>query len=141
MAAYRTDDPAMAWHNPFAFRPAQVTFWTTAVYLALLVPLVYIHETVPPAPDDDSPRLPSGVSLSEAWLDLANVSQAFHPANSRANDAVRNWLLLRTQEILDQNGVSWATRQASDVYGCSLCSSLPSLPWALGVLPGQPNLT
>ncbi len=95
----------MACHNPFAFRPVQVTFWTTAVYLALLIPLVYIHETVPRAPRDSG--LPTGLSLSDAWADLANLTQTYHPINSHANDVVRDWLLLRIQQILDQNGASW----------------------------------
>jgi len=99
----------MAFHNPFAFRPVQVTFWTTVVYLALLTPLIYIHETVPRAPAESG--LPSGLSLSEAWTDLANLTRTFHPYNSHANDVVRDWLLLRTQQILDQNGVSWTTEQ------------------------------
>ncbi len=97
----------MAWRNPFAFRPAQVTIWSTVLYLALLVPLIYIHETVPRAPADSV--LPAGLSLAEAWADLANITRAYHPLNSRANDAVRDGLLLRIQQILDRNGVSWKT--------------------------------
>ncbi len=97
----------MAWRNPFAFRPVQVSFWTTVVYLALLCPLVYIHEHVPPAPEDAA--LPPGLDLSEAWLDLANITRATHPYNSRANDDLRGWLLLRIQGILDRSAVSWST--------------------------------
>ncbi len=97
----------MAFRNPFAFRPVQVTFWTTLVYVALLAPLIYIHESVPHAPDDAD--LPPGLSLGEAWEDLANITRAYHPYNVHANDDVRNWILLRTQQILDQNRVSWTT--------------------------------
>jgi hypothetical protein len=99
----------MAFPNPFAFRPAQVTFWTTVVYLALLSPLIYIHENVPKAPQESA--LPKGLSLSEAWQDLANLTQEHHPFNSAANDAVRDWLLLRLQGILDGNGASWRTER------------------------------
>src|SRR3569833_2922885 len=97
----------MAFHNPFAFRPVQVTFWTTVVYLALLTPLIYIHEPVPRAPAESG--LPSGLSLSEAWTALATLTRTFHPYNSHANDVVRVRLLLSTQQILDQNGGAWST--------------------------------
>jgi hypothetical protein len=88
--------------NPIAFRPLQVTFWTTVVYLALIIPLVVIHETVLPAPDPS--HFDSGVSLAEAWSDLATLSQAYHPYQSRANDDVRAWLLKRLTEIKGQSG-------------------------------------
>jgi len=108
----------MIFHNPFAFRPAQVTFWTTAIYVALLCPLIYIHENVPKAPQDSA--LPLGLSLSEAWQDLANLTQEYHPFNSHANDAVRDWLLLRLQRILDENSASWSTDR-----GCTGWVPLP----------------
>jgi hypothetical protein len=101
----------MAWHNPFGFRPAQVTFWTTLVYLALLSPLIYIHENVPPAPADLN--LPHGLNLSEAWEDMASLTREMHPYNTRANDEVRDWLLLRIQQILDTNGAKWSTATAA----------------------------
>ncbi|KAI1864963.1 uncharacterized protein JN550_008509 [Neoarthrinium moseri] len=87
--------------NPIAFRPAQVTFWTTVVYLALLIPLVIIHETVPPAPAADS--LEVGLNLNEAWSDLATLARAYHPYNSRENDVVHAWLLERIREIKAEN--------------------------------------
>ncbi len=90
--------------NPISFRPGPVTFWTTLVYLALLIPIIVINETVPPAPTDFP-----GVNLTEAWLDLSTLTQAYHPYNSRYNEEVRDWLLLRTQQILDSNGAPWAT--------------------------------
>lgn len=97
----------MRFHNPFAFRPLQVTFWTTAIYLAILIPQIWIHENVPPAPAEAT--LPSPVSLNEAWADLGHLSETFHPFNSHANDDVRDWLLTRTQQILDRNGANWVT--------------------------------
>lgn len=90
--------------NPLAFRRGPVTFWSTIIYLAILIPLIVVNETVPPPPRE-SPF--AGVNLTEAWLDLARLTQAYHPYNSRANDQVRDYLLLRIQDILDQNGASW----------------------------------
>ncbi|OIW29450.1 hypothetical protein CONLIGDRAFT_631525 [Coniochaeta ligniaria NRRL 30616] len=92
--------------NPLAFRRLPVTFWTAIIYLAVLIPLIVVNETVPPPPRD-TPF--AGVNLTEAWLDLTRVTQAYHPYNSHANDQVRDYLLLRIQEILDQNGASWST--------------------------------
>ncbi|MBE3045092.1 hypothetical protein IMZ48_21570, partial [Candidatus Bathyarchaeota archaeon] len=66
----------MKWHNPLAFRPAQVTFWTTAVYLALVIPLVFVQETVPPAPKTPTPF--PGVNLDDAWADLTTITRAPH---------------------------------------------------------------
>lgn len=91
--------------NPFAFRPAQVTIWTTIVYLALLIPLIIINETVPPPPSTPTPR--PGINLTEAWVDLAALTQGYHPYNSHKNDEVRDWLLLRIQQILDENEADW----------------------------------
>ena len=96
--------------NPISFRPGPVVFWTTVVYLALLIPLVIINESVP-SPPGEIPA--AGLNLTEAWLDLTTLTQGYHPYNSRKNEEVRDWLLLRIQEILDQNGVSWA----SDISG------------------------
>ncbi|XP_044722220.1 peptidase family m28 domain-containing protein [Hirsutella rhossiliensis] len=70
--------------NPFAFRPGPVTFWTTVVYLAVVIPLVYVHETVPGAPADDA--LYGGLNLTEAWLDLQTITRTYHPYNSHEND-------------------------------------------------------
>lgn len=92
--------------NPLAFRPIQVTIWTSIVYLALLIPLIIINETVPPPPS----TVPySGVNLTEAWQDLAILTQGYHPYNSHKNDEVRNWLLLRIEQILEDNGADWTT--------------------------------
>lgn len=93
--------------NPFAFRPAQVTIWTTIVYLVLLIPLIVLNETVPSPPTTPTPY--AGVNLTEAWLDLAALTQGHHPYNSHKNDEVRDWLLLRIQQILEENGADWAT--------------------------------
>lgn len=93
--------------NPFAFRPYPVTIWTTVVYLALLVPLIILNETVPAPPSSPTPY--AGINLTEAWLDLATLSQGHHPYNSHKNDEVRDWLLLRIQQILDENRADWLT--------------------------------
>lgn len=92
--------------NPISFRPGPVTFWTTLVYLAILIPIVIINEEPPPAPD----QLPQGsVNLTQAWLDLTTLTKAYHPYNSRYNDEVRKFLLRRVASILDGNGVAWNT--------------------------------
>lgn len=89
--------------NPIAFRPAGVTVVVIIAYLAVLVPLLVIHETVPPAPV--SPTDHHGLNLTEAWWDLTELSNGYHPFNSRRNDEVRDWLLRRIEEILSENGV------------------------------------
>lgn len=90
--------------NPIAFRPGQVTFWTTIAYLAVLVPLIFVHETVPNAPAPG--EIEAGLDLDEAWADLATLARAYHPYNSRENDVVRAWLLRRVHEIKVENNAS-----------------------------------
>ena len=97
----------MRCQNPFAFRPVQVSFWTTVVYLAVVVPLLYVHETVPPAPADRS--LYRGLNLTEAWLDLQTITDGYHPYNSHRNDEVRDFIISRCKQILGHNGVDYAT--------------------------------
>jgi hypothetical protein len=82
--------------NPIAFRPLSVTFWTTVAYLAIFIPIVIIHETVPP-PE-------SSAAITEAWSDLDTLARDYHPYNSRENDAVHDWLLVRLRNILQENG-------------------------------------
>lgn len=97
----------MGARNPFAFRPGPVTFWTTVVYLLLAVPLIWVHETVPPAPAD--PNAVRGLNLTQGWLDLSEITRQYHPYNSRNNDGVRDYLLRRIATTLDGSGVSWRT--------------------------------
>ncbi|RMJ05072.1 Vacuolar membrane protease [Fusarium kuroshium] len=103
----------MRFSNPFAFRPGPVSFWTTVIYLALVIPLIYVHETVPSAPSDRS--LYQGLNLTEAWLDLQTISRAFHPYNSHENDVVRQFLIDRTKEILDRNSMPYTTETIGGV--------------------------
>ena len=115
----------MKWHNPLAFRPAQVTFWTTVVYLALVIPLIFVQEAVPPAPKTPTPF--PGVNLNDAWADLTTITRAPHPFNSRFNEDVRAYLLERIHDILNDNGVPWTQETSS-----------PSNPYvALGTEPGH----
>ncbi|EKD20800.1 uncharacterized protein L3040_000907 [Drepanopeziza brunnea f. sp. 'multigermtubi'] len=97
----------MTWYNPFAFVPMAVTLVTCLVYLAIIIPLLIVHETVPSAPEN--PTIYRGLNLTEAWLDLAELSNGYHPYNSHRNDEVRNWLLRRVEAILDSNGVNYET--------------------------------
>jgi hypothetical protein len=93
--------------NMITSGPMAVTLITTLVYLAIFIPLIIIHETVPPAPNN--PVLYNGLNISEAWLDLTTLTNGFHPYNSRRNDEVRNWLLRRIEGILRDNDVVWET--------------------------------
>ena len=92
-----------------------VTLTVVLLYLALCVPLITIHETIPPAPND--PTMYRGLNLTEAWLDLQELSNGYHPYNSRRNDDVRNWLLRRITEILDDNQVVYHTDSATSIDG------------------------
>ena len=87
--------------NPFAFTPLPVTIWTTAIFIALFAALLATHNVVPSAPSNHVP-IP-GVNLSQAWLDLQFLTNGFHPYNSRRNDAIRNWLLERIEDIVHQS--------------------------------------
>ena len=89
--------------NPVAFRPAPVTVITSFIYVALIVSLLFVHLTVPPAPKSLTPV--NGINLTEAWLDLRILSESYHPYNSRQNDRVRNWLLSRIEAILQRDSV------------------------------------
>lgn len=96
----------MKFHDLFLFTPISVTVITILVYLAVVVPLIVVHETVPKAPSNPVPYV--GVNLTEAWLDLDELTNGYHPYNSRRNDEVRNWLLRRIDQILKSNGASSA---------------------------------
>ncbi|KAI1411915.1 hypothetical protein F5Y13DRAFT_200600 [Hypoxylon sp. FL1857] len=94
----------MAVANPVAFKPFAVTFWTTIAYVALLIPLIVVHETVPPPPSN--PTLYSGLNLTKSWLELTELSREYHPFNSRRNDEIHDWLLLELEEIKRRNGAN-----------------------------------
>jgi hypothetical protein len=99
-----------------------VTLITVAVYLAVIIPLLIVHETVPSAPT--SPTLYRGLNLTEAWLDLSELSKAYHPFNSRRNDEVRDWLLTRIEAILDANEVQFTTEGSSGASSYAAARSL-----------------
>ena len=94
-------------YNPFSFTPLPVTIITALTYSALIIALLIIHLVVPSAPLNTAPR--QGINITEAWHDLQTLSNGFHPYNSRRNDDVRNWLLLRLDEILRTNGAAYQT--------------------------------
>ncbi|KAI1138564.1 hypothetical protein F5Y05DRAFT_43870 [Hypoxylon sp. FL0543] len=91
----------MAVANPVAFKPFAVTLWTTIAYVALFIPLLVVHETVPPPPSN--PTLYSGLNLTKSWLELTELSREYHPFNSRRNDEIHDWLLLELEEIKKRN--------------------------------------
>jgi len=97
--------------NPFAFTRGPVTVITTLIYAAIIVALIVTHSTVPPAPKTAVPI--DGVNLTEAWHDLQLLSSSYHPFNSRQNDKVHDWLLLRIEAILSENKASSLTTTAS----------------------------
>lgn len=103
----------MKLRNPLEFRHGPVNFFTTVIYLALIVPLLYVHETVPSPPAEEA--LSSGLSLSEAWRDLLNITREFHPYNSRANEQVREFLMERSRQILTRNNIHYTTELAGGV--------------------------
>ncbi|GAO16622.1 hypothetical protein UVI_02012440 [Ustilaginoidea virens] len=117
--------------NPFAFRPLQVTFWTTVVYLAVFISLIHVHETVPSAPSPD--KLPQGINLTEAWSDLQVITRFYHPYNSHENDIVRDYLIRRSREILDRNGVNYTTDLTGGVPWQSSYMSSASVGVGVGV--------
>jgi len=90
--------------NPLGFRPLQVSFWTTIIYIAVLVSLVFVHETVPSPPADTVAY--AGLNLTKAWSDLLVLTRAYHPYNSRENDRLHDWLLLELEAIQAKNGAA-----------------------------------
>ena len=91
----------MKLRNPIGFTPIPVTVITSLVYAALIIALLVVHHTVP-----EASKGIAGTNLSEAWLDLQQLSNGFHPYNSRRNDFIRDWLLTRIETIVRENGVS-----------------------------------
>lgn len=92
--------------NPLAFTPWPVTIITILVYLAFLVPLLVIHHVVPAPPSSATPSPFTGpgaasLNLTEAWSDLQLLTNGFRPYNSHKNGLVREWLLKRIYEIVD----------------------------------------
>ncbi|KAJ9620478.1 hypothetical protein H2203_007684 [Taxawa tesnikishii (nom. ined.)] len=95
--------------NPIGFTPLPVTIWTTLVYTALFAALLVVHHVVPSAPSNPTPKKWEGVNITQAWLDLEELSGGFHPFISKSNVEVRKWLLQRVGEILDANHADWKT--------------------------------
>lgn len=93
--------------NPIGFTPWPVTFFTITVIGGILAVLVTLHNHVPSAPSNPTPV--KGLNLTEAWHDLQVLTSGYHPYNSRKNDEIRNWLLLRIEEILQRNNLTFAT--------------------------------
>ncbi|KAI9721890.1 MAG: hypothetical protein M1828_004985 [Chrysothrix sp. TS-e1954] len=109
--------------NPFRFAVAQVTVVIIALHLGLFTGLLYVHHVVPSAPRTTTPF--NGVNITEAWLDLQQLSDGFHPYNSHRNDEVRQWLRGRIDDILKRNGIVYETQQAVPNEHASMNHSLP----------------
>ena len=91
--------------NPIAFVPTQVTIICSVVYIALFAVLIWVHTIVPSAPSSATPV--KGINLTEAWFDLSYISNGYHPIDSRRNEAVRDYLVKRTEEILERNSAEY----------------------------------
>jgi hypothetical protein len=89
--------PSLSRSNPLGFTPWPVTIITSVVYLAIVVPLLVVHHVVPSAPRSS----PDGLNLTEAWADLQELTNGFHPYNSHRNDEVHSWLLKRIHSLID----------------------------------------
>lgn len=111
-----------AFSNPIAFRPLPVTIITSVVYVAVIIPLLLIHLLLPNAPRSGTPF--AGVNLTEAWHDLQILSTDFHPYNSRKNDEIRNWLLTRIENILQENRISSSSNASAVVVFSDLISNV-----------------
>ncbi|ODA79062.1 hypothetical protein RJ55_04653 [Drechmeria coniospora] len=103
----------MKFPNPFSFHPGQVTWWTTSIYLAIVIPLLYVHETVPSPPAGRD--IPKGINLTEAWSDLQAVTKTYHPYNSHENDGVREFLIDRSKEVLGRHGLGYTVDRSGGV--------------------------
>jgi Peptidase family M28 len=99
--------------NPLSFKPWPVTIITSIVYVGLIATILVIHLTVPPAPSTPTPL--RGINLTEAWADLQELSNGFHPYNSKRNDGVRDWLLQRVDSILRGNNATFSSEDALDL--------------------------
>lgn len=96
----------MAIPNPFAFTPKKVAFVIAVIYLAVSIPLVIVHEIVPKAPTNlASSSSYHDLNTTEAWLDLDELTNGYHPYNSHRSDEVHDWLLRRIESILEVNKV------------------------------------
>ncbi|KAJ5818651.1 hypothetical protein N7474_004242 [Penicillium riverlandense] len=115
--------------NPLAFTPWPVTIIVTAVYLALVIPLLVIHHQVPASPNTS----PNGLNLTEAWSDLQTLTGGYHPYNSHRNDEVHAWLLQRIDEI-KQSSLARENDDKPDVFVFDdLISNLTSADRETGV--------
>ena len=93
--------------NPFSFTSSPVTLIICVVYIAALTPLLFVNFKLPPVPGDKN--LPFGLNLTEAWIDLQELSNGFHPYNSRRNEKIRDWLLHRIKSILSRGTATYDT--------------------------------
>jgi hypothetical protein len=84
--------------NPIALTKGPVTFFTTLVYAGIIVALIVVHTTLPTVPT----KLPLGINITEAWLDLQHLTSSHHPYNARSNDLVRDWILIRIESIFSE---------------------------------------
>ena len=88
------------------FRPWPVTILATAIYVALLIALLFIHYIPPKAPSSDSLESSLGIDLQDVWHTLSAITKRYHPYNSHENEDVRQFLLQKIHAIIGKNGIS-----------------------------------
>ncbi|KAF8536516.1 hypothetical protein BDD12DRAFT_748261 [Trichophaea hybrida] len=92
----------MTFKQAVAFRPAPVTTLTVITYITLLASLLWIH-LVPPSVAPSSELVSWGINFTGAWQDLRLITGQFRPYNAKRNDEVRDYLLTRIKEIVQEN--------------------------------------
>ncbi|KAI9507743.1 hypothetical protein F5148DRAFT_1284822 [Russula earlei] len=81
----------------FSFRTGSTTVFASLFYLAVFTALI-TFQSAPSVPAITTQHA-LGLNLERAYRDLYLITKRPHPYNSRENDAVRNLLLERLQEI------------------------------------------
>ena len=123
--------------NPIGFTPLPVTFFTCAIYIAVIALLLVTHHVLPSAPKSPTPKSWPGVNLTTAWLDLEKLSEDRHPYNSKANLKTRDWLLERISQILDANVKgNWRIENTDDAHALDA-----SRRESLSIKPGSKAVT
>ncbi|QLQ80452.1 hypothetical protein HG537_0D04520 [Torulaspora globosa] len=91
----------------FRFRKTNVSLICVLTYSLILILYVFdhVHYKHTLASSDDFSRAPE--LLENAWLDLQNITETFHPFTSRANVMVHDYLLERVVKMT--HGVGYAT--------------------------------
>ncbi|KAI0264235.1 hypothetical protein BC834DRAFT_884353 [Gloeopeniophorella convolvens] len=85
----------------FSFRTGSTTVLASLLYLGLFVS-VYITQLGQPVPSTDAQRA-LGLDLERAYQDLHVIAERPRPFNSLQNDAIRDFLLQRINEVAKES--------------------------------------